>query len=111
MKFGLEFIKKLNPVKFLFKAPLNDGRQHFGFIAQEVNELANKEDYDFVTAKKLFRNGENSQFLAINYQEFIAPIVKAIQELDYKVESHNINAQLVKEINDLTERLDKLERK
>jgi hypothetical protein len=86
MKFGLEFIKKLKPVRYRFKAPLNDGREHFGFIAQDINKIASKEDYAFVSTKNLYKDGENGEFLAIDYKEFVAPMVKAIQELSKRVE-------------------------
>lgn len=84
MKFGLDFIKKLKPCKYNFKAPLNDGRTHFGFIAQEVDKIVSRTEYNFVDSKKLFRN-DNGEYLAINYFEFIAPLVKAVQELDKKI--------------------------
>jgi hypothetical protein len=88
MKFGLDFIKKLNPVKFNFKPPLSDGKDHFGFIAQEVRDILPKGDYNFITTKKLssLSEGQNSEFLAINYQQFVPCLVKAVQELSEKVE-------------------------
>ena len=76
--FGLDFIKKLKPAKWRYQAPLNDGRDHFGFIAQDVDQIASKEDFNFVTVKE--------GYYAINYYEFIGPIVKAVQELTNKVE-------------------------
>jgi hypothetical protein len=86
--FGLEFVKKLKPCKWKYKAPLNDGKDHFGFIAQEVAELAPKDDYGFV--------GIREGYFTVNYMEFIGPIVKAIQELDEKVdELQDIVAELI----------------
>jgi hypothetical protein len=76
--FGLKFIKKLKPCKWRYKAPLNDGRDHFGFIAQDVNEIVSPDEYTFV--------GKREGYLTINYYEFIGPMVKAIQELEEKVE-------------------------
>ena len=78
MDFGLEFVKKLKPCKWKYKAPLNDGKDHFGFIAQEVVELAPKDEYGFVGVKE--------GYLAIHYMEFIGPLVKAVQELSDKVD-------------------------
>lgn len=76
--FGLEFIKKLKPVMFRFKAPMNDGREHLGFIAQSVNLLASRQKYGLVGFKK--------GYMTINYEELFAPVVKAIQELSDKVD-------------------------
>lgn len=57
----------------------NDGKLHFGFIAQDVDEIAPKEIYGFV--------GQDERgYLNIHYWEFIGPIVKAIQELNDKIE-------------------------
>jgi hypothetical protein len=78
MNFGLDFIKKLKPMIFRFKAPLNDGRDHFGFIAQDIDKVADGRNYGFLGYKK--------GYLTVNYEEFISPIVKAIQELSDKVE-------------------------
>jgi hypothetical protein len=97
---GLDFIKKLNPVSYKFKIGENidtikdDGsheiiklpgkRTHFGLIAQEVkNSLP--EDLDFggwiLTDKN---NPESEQ--ALRYEEFISPLIKAVQELSQQVQ-------------------------
>jgi len=78
MDFGLDFIKKLKPCKWKYKAPLNDGKDHFGFIAQDVNEIASKNDYAFC-------GPEVDGYMTLSYHEFIGPLVKAVQELSDKV--------------------------
>ena len=81
MDFGLEFIKKLKPCKWRYKKPLDDGVEHFGFIAQEVDALAPKEKYAFT----LTMPDEDKTYM-VRYHEFIGPLVKAVQELSEKVE-------------------------
>jgi hypothetical protein len=79
MAFGLEFINKLRPCKWRYRPPLDDGKEHFGFIAQEVDELAPRAIYDFV--------GEDpGGILRLNMYEFVGPLVKAVQELSKRVE-------------------------
>lgn len=79
MKFGLDFIKKLKPCSWFYKAgPLSDGKEHLGLIAQDVNEIVDRDDYAFVVMK----NG----FYAINYHEFIGPLIKSVQELSKKID-------------------------
>ena len=78
MDFGLEFVNKLKPCKWRYKAPLNDGKDHFGFVAQEVAEIVSKDDFGFV--------GVREGYLTLNYMEFIGPLVKAVQELSDKVD-------------------------
>ena len=75
-ELGLQFIKQLNPVSYLWR----DGgkRPHYGFISQEVKksiDLIGKDFAGFIYNKK-------TDSFGLRYSEFIAPIVKAIQELD-----------------------------
>jgi hypothetical protein len=109
---GLNFINDLNPVSYKFKVGSNkveldeDGndkiiqipgeRVHFGLIAQQV-KTALPEDQDFggwVLADK--DDPDSSQFL--RYEEFISPMIKAIQEL-------------AQEVNTLKNRISELENK
>jgi len=76
--FGLDFIRKLKPCKWRYKKPFDDGVEHFGFIAQEVDELASHHDYGFVIVDK-------KGIYGLSITEFIGPIVKAMQELDEKI--------------------------
>ncbi len=76
--FGLDFIRKLKPCKWRYKGPLDDGVEHFGFIAQEVDSIASHKEYSFVevAADGVYR---------IHPWEFIGPLVKAIQEIDERL--------------------------
>jgi len=76
--FGLDFIRKLKPCKWRYKKPLDDGVEHFGFIAQEVNELAPKEEFGIVVMNEAGTYG-------LVMTEFIGPVVKAVQELDERI--------------------------
>ena len=76
-KWGLEFLRMLKPAKWKYKVPLNDGKVHFGLIAQDVDKVASRTDYGFV--------GFKSGYMTINYNEFVGPIIKAIQELDERL--------------------------
>jgi hypothetical protein len=92
MEFGLEFIKKLKPCTWKFKpGPLSDGKEHVGLIAQDINEVLKDEDEEY--AFVIMKNG----FYAINYHEFIGPLIKSIQELKEKVDKlEQENARLYK---------------
>jgi hypothetical protein len=76
--FGLDFIKQLKPCKWRYIGSLDDGVEHFGFIAQEVDSIVSHEDYGFVVL------GED-QMYRLSLGEFIGPIVKAVQELSDQV--------------------------
>ena len=92
---GIDFIKKLRPVTYQMK--IGDGRQHWGFIAQEIEDLVG-------TDNSVLTIGEDStRSLGLRYTDFIAPIVKAMQEQQKEIE--DLKAQL-KEKN---EKVDVLE--
>lgn len=58
-------------------------RYHHGLIAQEVKEAMDELGVDFGGYQDHKINGGND-VLSLGYAEFIAPLVRAIQELDYK---------------------------
>jgi len=79
--WGLDFIKKLKPARWKYNESipgLDDGRFHYGLIAQDVNEAADIKEFAFVSV----RDG----YFVVNYHEFIGPMIKAIQELSERIE-------------------------
>ena len=101
---GLEFIKKLIPRQFRMNSreayfeigqqrdfsATNDGskagkRFHQGFVAQEVKEVIDELGVDFAGYQDHKING-GEDVLSLGYTEFIAPIVKAIQEQQQMIE-------------------------
>ena len=109
---GLNFIKKIRPVSFLINKGRVDlsniekdeegninpdsvieipgRRRHYGFIAQEVkevlDELGDTPDMDFAGWSIGDISDPDSQ-QALAYDEFIAPLVKAVQELSARLEA------------------------
>ena len=85
---GLDFIKKLRPVKYKWKFR-NDGyeghRYHEGLIAQEVKEVMDELEVDFGGYQDHKVNG-GEDVLTLGYGEFIAPLIKAIQEQQKMIE-------------------------
>ena len=74
-ELGLNYIMKLNPVSYSWKK--DDGKKHYGLIAQEIEEL----EIEFGGL-----DVEDGRY-GLNYSEFIAPLVKAIQELKAEIET------------------------
>lgn len=102
---GLDFINKLRPVSFKWKIGQNevvneldgtneDGtpkyksviipregkRTHYGLIAQEVESLLDGKDFGG------FIHDEDTDIKGLRYDQFIAPLIKAIQELNQKLQ-------------------------
>ena len=82
---GLNFISALNPVSYVRKGKT---RSHYGLIAQEVKTVLDSLSIDaskfagYVNPSST--GGEGA--LGLRYHEFIAPMIKAIQELKAEVE-------------------------
>jgi len=80
---GLDFIKRLSPKSYKFN---NKTRTHYGLIAQDVETVLsdiNKPTTDFAGFIKgdISEEQDGSSYrYGLRYNEFIAPLVKAIQE-------------------------------
>lgn len=84
---GLEFIKGLKPVKFVWDDRNEDGRRDikdFGFIAQDLKK--SQEDAELADTLKLVYES-NPEKLEASYGKLIPILVKAIQDLSAKVEA------------------------
>jgi len=86
---GLDFVKQLSPKSYKFNGKT---RTHYGLIAQDVETVLsdiNKSTTDFAGFIKgdISEEQDGSSYrYALRYHEFIAPLIKAIQELSAKVE-------------------------
>lgn len=79
---GLNFINKLNPVKY---NKIGGDRTHYGLIAQQVKSVldeANILDFGGWVISDV-NDAEGQQ--ALRYEEFISPLIKAVQELTARV--------------------------
>ena len=84
---GLEFVKELNPVSFVWNDRDESGKhgvKDFGFIAQDLK--ATQEKYDMAETLGLVYE-ENPEKLEASYGKLIPILVKAIQDLTAKVEA------------------------
>ena len=74
---GLVFINALRPVQYHWKKGHGD-KLYTGFIAQEVEQVAAKHQFDFSAIKS---PQNESDYYSLSYAEFVVPLVKAVQEL------------------------------
>lgn len=96
---GLDFINKLNPVSYKFivgsrtvtsdeSVVDNPGtRPHYGFIAQEVKQVIDELGLEDFGGWGLADKDNPDSTQTLRPMEFIAPMVKAIQELSARVEA------------------------
>jgi hypothetical protein len=84
---GLEFVKELNPVKFVWDDRNEEGKHDIvdsGFIAQDLKALEDK--YEAADVLKLVYD-ENPEKLEASYGRLIPVLVQAIKDLAAEVET------------------------
>lgn len=95
---GLDFIMKLNPVSYHMK-DLNDGKLNWGFLAQDIETLVGDENAILTVG------GDADRTLGLRYTDFIAPLVKAVQEqqalIDYLKDRLDQNEREIRLLKDV----------
>jgi len=101
-KLSLSFINKLRPVSY-FRNNDESQRTEYGFIAQEVEQVLKESGVENTGMITIDDNG----MYELRYNDLLAPMVKAIQELNDKCEELKKENEQLKTVN---EKLVKLER-
>ena len=104
---GLSFIKELKPVSYKWKEGKSD-RTHYGLIAQDVETVLSdisKPTADFAgfikmepekEAPKHEKNPVTETTYGLRYNEFIAPLIKAVQEQQTLIETLQAEVKALK---------------
>lgn len=80
-------VKKMRPTVYRYnKNWLDDGKQHFGFIAQELEEIFPSDDFGIVAEDE---NGNKM----VRYHEVIPMLVKYINHLEERVKNLEKNVE------------------
>lgn len=74
---GLGFINALRPISYRWRKG-EDHRRHYGLVAQEVKQVLD-------AAGAEFGGYEEGEKLGLNYAQFVAPLIRAVQELSAQV--------------------------
>jgi hypothetical protein len=91
---GLDKISALNPIKFNWIdgfVPSEDGKDMLGFVAQEVYDVIPEAVESFGGNSIIVNDIEIKNPLRVNEKFIIPVLVKAIQELQAKLDKNNIN--------------------
>ena len=100
---GLDFIKKLNPVSY-FRNNDESKKTEYGFIAQELETSlisSNASNNGIITK-------DDAGMFSVRYNDLLAPMVKAIQELEVENKTLKIqNEDLEKRLKVIEEKLSK----
>jgi hypothetical protein len=81
---GLDFINRLNPVKY---TKIDGDRTHYGLIAQEVKQAVDDSDVEDFGGWVISDVNDSEGQQALRYEEFISPLIKAVQELTARVKA------------------------
>jgi hypothetical protein len=95
---GLDFINDLNPVSYKFiegGKEIVDGdivsipgsRTHYGLIAQEVKEVLDESGIEDFAGWVKMEIDDVDSMQGLRYDQFIAPLIKAVQELTARVKA------------------------
>lgn len=95
---GLNFINELNPVRYKFieggqeivdgdPVSIPGARTHYGLIAQEVKEVLDQAGVEDFAGWVLLDKEDSNSEQALRYEEFISPLIKAVQELTARVKA------------------------
>jgi trimeric autotransporter adhesin len=96
---GLDFIMELKPVSYQMK-DFADRRTNWGFLAQDIETLVGDSNAILTVG------GDQDRTLGLRYTDFVAPLVKAVQEqqseieelrallTEYRAEMESLKAQL-----------------
>lgn len=79
---GLSFINTLHPVKYKRK---DGNRTHYGLIAQEVKSTLDDLNISDFAGWVISDVDDPDGHQALRYEEFISPLIKAVQELTARV--------------------------
>lgn len=85
---GLDFIEKLNPVKYNLKDDKNK-EVRYGLIAQDIEKIAKELNINFDACKYEVdideETGKEIKTYTLGYNDLFAPIIKSIQELNNEI--------------------------
>jgi hypothetical protein len=86
----LDFVMKLRPVEY--QMIKGDEKINFGFIAQDVEKLTGTKN------SILTIGGDADITLGLRYTDFIAPMVKAMQEQQEEIQKQHKEIEALKEM-------------
>ena len=79
---GLSFINDLRSVKYNHKTDDNTDKKKYGLVAQEVQEALSTAGVDDFSGV----DDRDESHLRLDYTQFVAPLIKAVQDLSKEVE-------------------------
>jgi hypothetical protein len=85
-KLGLNFILKLNPMRYQYNTLSQEGNYYSGLIAQDVENILNSLNTNF---SGIVSPKNDSDFYSIRYAEFVIPLINAIKEQQNQIDKLN----------------------
>ncbi len=83
---GLAFVQRLKPRAYRWVKPEGAGRRHYGLVAQEVAQALAAEGCGEFGGFVLADPADAESRHGLRYEEFVAPLVSAVQDLAARLE-------------------------
>ena len=109
LPLGIDFINKLRPVEYIRNNNAEQTKE-WGVVAQELHQTLS--DIGYKDAGIVTIDPTPEKFMAVRYNDLIAPMIKAAQEQNKTIlEQNKTIVSLVKSNEDLVKRIEALEKK
>lgn len=82
----IEAVKKMRPVVYSYNGELDDGVEHYGFIAQDLEKMFPMDEFGVVTEDE---NGNKM----VRYHEIIPMVVKYIHNIENRISELEKNVE------------------
>jgi hypothetical protein len=103
-ELGLNFITRLKPVDYNYKAKGQEDIIYSGLIAQDVEKTLNELGMNF---SGLVKPKSDMDFYSIRYGDFVIPLINAVQEQQDQInELREENRKLMEKLEKIEERLE-----
>jgi hypothetical protein len=97
LNYGLNEILELNPVMYNMKTESDDTKKHIGLLAQEVKSVIDESVDDLtVLTEEMKDAGAKEQYYGLDKSGLVPVLIKAIQELNAKVDAQALEIQALK---------------
>lgn len=101
-QLGLNFITRLEPVTYEYRAEGQKGVVYTGLIAQDVEKILKELDLNF---SGLVRPANENDYYSIRYGDFVVPLINAVKEQQLQLN------KLEEQNNYLIQKIEALEKK
>jgi hypothetical protein len=108
-ELGLNFISRLEPVYYNYKAEGQQGIEYSGLIAQDVEKILTDLNASF---SGIVKPTHEKDYYSIRYGDFVIPLINAVQEQQVQIQQlQQENLLLLKRLESIEKKMNDLNKK